>query len=61
MTESIYTIGVTAKTRNHKGNSIQNTAYTLVDFTDSGWALICPRKGVCHYVDPDALRPKDIE
>lgn len=56
MSNDLYTIGVTAGTRNHRGSSIQNTAYVLVETTDAGWAFICTMNGACHYVDPDALR-----
>ncbi len=58
MNDDLYTTGVTARTRNHKGHSILNTAYTLVEVTDSGWAFICTRNQSCHYVDPDSLRER---
>lgn len=58
MNDDLYTIGITARTRNHRGNTIQNTAYTLIEVTDSGWAFICTGNQICHYVDPESLRDR---
>lgn len=51
-------VGIKPDTRNHKGFFIQeDDVYQLVQMDTSGWALICSSDAVCHYVDPDNLRP----
>ena len=52
-----YSCGVQANTRNHRGYFVQDAMYQLIEIERSGWALICQDNAVCHYVDPDNLRP----
>lgn len=56
MSNHAFNIRVSAQTRDHRGVLVQNKLYSLIEFSPSGWALICERNEVCHYVDPDNLR-----
>ncbi len=54
-TTNIYSVVIQQNTRNHKGCFVPDEVYRLVETTPSGWALICPDNGVCHYVDPEEV------
>ena len=51
-----YNLKVLPGTRDHHGFFIQETTYTLVGMTSSGWARICLDSSACYYVDPDSFQ-----
>lgn len=48
-------VRVKSDTRNHQGFFVPQSAYTLVEADQNGWALICIDNAACYYVDPDSL------
>lgn len=51
-----YNLRILPGTRDHHGFFIQETTYTLVGMTSSGWAHICLDSAACYYVDPDSFQ-----